>query len=85
VKPLASRHAGDDLHRSIPPRADLDPAHVAAPRRKPRGIPAEQALVTQFLSVILGRIEHLFDDAIDITAGAAEGANRAGLTGGSNS
>ena len=65
----------DNLHwvgGVIPPCANDDLAHVAAPGRKQGGVPSEQPLVREWLVVVLSSIQHHFDDAFDIAVGGGD-------------
>jgi hypothetical protein len=66
------------LHRAIfivAPCADVDPRHSASAGREQRGVPVEQALRPQWLIVVLGCIQHHFNNALDITVRGRQAAN----------
>lgn len=75
VHPLPANRPRDDLHGAgaiIPPCAHPDPMQGTPPRGKQRGMPAEQPFHRQWLLIILSRVEHHLDDALDIPVGRCE-------------
>ena len=75
---LAAYRARDNLHRTcavIAPRSDDDLAHAAASGRKQRRVPREKPLFGQGLQVAARRVEHHFDNALDIAIGGNQPAD----------
>src|SRR5215471_16705699 len=62
--------AGDDPHRPgliIAPCADYDALYATTCGWKQRRVPTEHSLVRQRLVIFLGRVEHHFDNAFDVS------------------
>tara|TARA_R110001599_G_scaffold346479_1_gene571859 strand:- start:14847 stop:15416 length:570 start_codon:yes stop_codon:yes gene_type:complete len=67
---LSPYRARDDLHGTtavLAPLADQNFVHPAAPCRKKGSMPAEKSVFGEGSRVVAGRVQHHFDNAIDIS------------------